>query len=597
MKRLLIFTGAVLFFSEGFAMCNEALSSEELKIMQKAYSGNPLSENLKTYVYLCRKSAGSDKCSDSDQCNGLSVAFITTDGEFCGFEPGKTANVVWSASTNFRDDGFFINYVYNYAKYRDSGDDKIVGFLDKDGVLRATGMLDSLEYLHNADGSRCVSKSVSTYYTEEEELRIVKTLKSALFRWEIFGMSLSKLLMHMGELGEYKEIGGLPVRVIPKYGVSGSNDIERRDNCATFSARIISKIVGIEVPTGNVLSEIAPGVLGLGLTTWGISVLPVPGARIVAAGLGLMGLIGGATLLPVEACVNTPNGVINTILGAYCKSSGFIFDYESSDGLLSYFDSESFADFVKTYEETEKNFRIVAHNEEEARENYRKSEYGDENNRGIIVPYNEFELKSVKQAIDSRLRMSKLKREGKSWWKKKKKLVAFLENIFLKSDFDRDSVEQSFSDDDSVVTLVGDNWNVHEGGTSDEDFCTNDSVSASEVGDSERKSGASSENSDITVNNNDLVSTLDVRDADSLTAEYDSVFYLDKETDLAVSEDELCSFLKQAGFEEYSDDDTLVTEYSDYYLTEEDLYESEDEYSLFFDKEIRPYLIEDDVAA
>ena len=595
MKRLLIFISAVSFFSEGCAMCNEALKPKELKIMQKAYSGNPLSENLKTYVYLCRKSAGSDKCSDSDRYNGLSVAFVTTDGEFFGFEPEKTANIVWSASTSFRDNGFDIGYVYNYERYKDSGE-KIIEYGNDD-----TGLPDSDEYLHNLNGSPCVSKSVSAYYTEEEELRIVKTLESALFRWEIPGKKLSDILKLMGKVGERREIEGKTMNVIPEYDLPGSdsfklfklifedkNEQVRKDNCATFSARIISKVMDIDIPVATpVMALKAVGFLGATMIPdICISLLwPGIGTMIGLADIAYKGLTVAidAPLISYLIYLNTPNGIINTILKLYSRGNvdGFdFFDFCVEAGFVSVnkqVPPGRYADTKKKfrsyrYADTEKKFRIVAHNEEEARENYRKSEYGDENNRGIIVPYNEFELKSVKQAIDSRLRMGKLKREGKSWWKKKKKLVAFLENIFLKSDFVGDSGEQSFSNSDSAATLAGGNLDV-------------------------RESGASNEDSNITISDSDSVSTLEVGDTDSLTAEYGSDFYLDEETDFAVSEDELCSFLKQAGFEGYSDDSTLVTEYSDYYLTEENLYESEDEYSLFFDEEIRPYLIEDDVAA
>lgn len=418
MKKLLIFISVVSVFSESYA---SKLEEPDSNIMKEVYSGNPRSKNLKTYVYLCRKSRGSGKWYESPKCNGLSVSFITTDGDFYGFDSEETRNIVWSASTNYSKDGFKFEYVYNYKEYKNS--EEI--FNDKQGIP------DSLSYLHLLTGKPCMSEKVSDYAAAEDgELRIVKTLKSALFRWEIPGKKLSDILECMGELGEDKEIKGRTVKVIPRYArAGGSHGISLSglfdvDNCATFSAGIVSKAVGISVSRKSAASEelAATGICGLvGLAGCGVSL----GVSFLLPGIGPT-LAVAALMTAADACIiksvappSAPNTVINSLLECYVS-----------------------IDSTQNNKRTKGNFKIVAHDVEEFKKNYRQTEGllkpGERRNK--LAPYNNFKLKNVEEAERCKLRIGKLKRKKYN----NKKLEDWLGNIFLTSDFG-DSEEASSS--------------------------------------------------------------------------------------------------------------------------------------------------------
>lgn len=432
------------------------------------YCGDPCSKNLRTYVYLCRKTAGSDnKCYNSDEYNGLSVSFITTDGEFCGFDPNETKNIVWSASTRFgrgsSDKGIFdIQYVYNYEKYKNSGE-KLREYDD------GTGLPDSDRYLHNSDGSPCVSVKVSDCYAGGSELRIIKTLKSALFRWEIPGKKLSDILEITGKLGEIKDVNGVNMRVIPEYRLVGSDEFvdwyasdgNPKDSCATFSARILSRVMGLRIPKGEVKTNLGAAKLGGGVTVTAavaaagaFALIPVPIlGPIIGAGCALIGGVGaiGTAGCLVDAkrqgYLNTPNGIINSLLKLYGNDEDFIdeLDEEDDEAPENWFGATDrdieddknvqcftyrgievrYIPFLETYGNSKEQFRIVAHDFNESKKHY--------NNKRLDT-YKDFVLKSIEDAINCKLEMGKQKGSRKGAEKKEER--AFLNNIFLKSDFD-----------------------------------------------------------------------------------------------------------------------------------------------------------------
>lgn len=420
------------------------------------YCGDPCSRDLRTYVNLCRKTKGSeDKCYNPDRFDGLSVAFITTDGEFCGFDPEKDKNIVWSASACLGGKGFEIKYVYNYERYKNSGEEII------DYGNDITGLPDSDEYLHNLDGSPCVSKTVSNCYAEGSELRVVATLRTALFRWEIPGKKLSDILKLMGKVGERREIKNRSVNAIPEYRLSGPDSFfdllrgkrwewdQRSHNCATFSAEIISKIVGIATGRGEVgASLILPAVGCLEFAAVLAAAFFLPGGPIVTAlytvagGSASISIVQGLSLAKYNAYLNTPNGVINILLGFYNNAPVFIDSVRNDrvfrDNLLNILRAryntmteDELMDIVREYEErygrtyegTNTAFKIVAHDFEESRDHCRNKR---------IDSYKNFELKSAKEAVVSKLKMGKQKGSRKEAKETERKL---LNNIFLKSDF------------------------------------------------------------------------------------------------------------------------------------------------------------------
>ena len=485
------------------------------------YFGDPCSKDLRTYVNLCRKTAGSEnECYNPDKFDGLSVAFITTDGEFCGFDPNETKNIVWSASACLGGNGFKIRYVYNYERYKDSGEE-IIEY--GDGI---TGLPDSDKYLHNLDGSRCVSDTVSNCYAEGSELRIVRTLRTALFRWEIPGKKLSDILKLMGKVGERREIKDQSANVIPEYRLSGPDafldplKIMTQDrygishNCATFSAKIIREIIGVTSLGGELATSslMVPGVGCSIATVAAAGAFFLPGGPVLTAVYSLIGLsgsvitVGGLSLTKYFAYLNTPNGVINGLLGFYVddirefvdlivdlknklveKSGNAVTIDDTWNFLREHIDTDETRYYVKVlYERTREtvnndNYKIVAHDLKETKDHCRSKR---------IDSYKNFELKSAKEAVVSKLKMGELKRENKNWlsrlvvdrFKKKDELIAFLENIFLKSDFDKSSL----GDIDSVITFF---------------VC---------------ESNAINDNSDVTVSNSDSVDASAERNNGSL---------------------------------------------------------------------------------
>ncbi len=425
MKESLMLVCLFILFSKGSALTNASefsANDRKIKIMNTVYSGNPKSESLATYVYLCRKSGGS---YNYNGFSGLSVAFITVDlekeenREFTGFDPveknedgstnqNMTRSIVWSANVNFGGNYKFgydyrstlkIEYVYNYESYRNSDEN-----FGEDGAL-----LDNDEYLHREDGVSCL-KQVDYFCYDNNRLksRVAKTLESAIFRWKTDGRKLSEVLVEMGKIGKNKEFKKeaqpnkkIERKVIPRYEPTGSYGInlEPFDNCATFSAKVISKIVGIDIPRKSFLSELKlvgacglVGIAGLG-TSLGMSLL-LPGLGPTLA-ITALTAAGNGFLIKSAAQPSTPNRVINSVCKLYNGMS-----------------------------ETT-NFKIVAHDDEEIRERMPEIQ-GEED---VLVPYKNFELKGIKEATAHKLEMGKL---GGSRTEDDNER---LDKIFLKSDF------------------------------------------------------------------------------------------------------------------------------------------------------------------
>ena len=414
MRKSLVSFCLFMLFSEGGALTNVSeFSADDRKVMNAVYSGNPKSGSLATYVYLCRKSGGSCNCNGF---SGLSVSFITIDlekeenREFIGFDPNVTRSIVWSANVNFGGNYKFghdyrstlnIEYVYNYESYRNSDEN-----FGEGGIL-----LDNDGYLHGENGVPCL-KRVDYCFRDDNsrlKLRVARTLETAIFRWKILpGKKLSEVLVEMGKIGKNKKFEKegrsnkkVEKKVIPRYEPTGSYGIDSEpfDNCATFSAKVISKVVGIDIPRKSFSSELKlveacglVGIAGLG-TSLGMSLL-LPGIGPTLA-ITALTAVGNGFLIKSAAQPSTPNRVINSVCKLYSGIS-----------------------------ETT-NFKIVAHDDEEIRERMPEIQ-GEED---VLVPYKNFELKGIKEATAHKLEMGKL---GGSRTEDDNER---LDNIFLKSDF------------------------------------------------------------------------------------------------------------------------------------------------------------------
>lgn len=385
-KFIYLMLCAVFFFK---ACCMELCN----KMGDRIYSGNPLSSNLTTYVYLCRKTP-EDQCHCSKNCrDGLSIGIITvdeSDGDFIGFDPSITNNIVWTASFGFgySDDDdrhcsksghMDIIYAYNAARYS--------GLERTEGIQKS--LCDDDNYLHDEEGDTVLNPACPTYKyrprKSDSEFSVLHILRRALFRWKIKGEKLSSFLLTLGNIGT-EDPSGSGKKILPRYNKGGIGGY----NCATFARRFLAELecsaelrwrVRPVVTTTLLVAAAGDGAV-IGSSFGPVGTVAGAGIGILVEGISIG--VGGAIKVVSN---NTPEAVINFIIQVY------------ADALKEGYDTSDFA--------------IVAHDaSEKARFDTSRSA------RGMFDTYNVFLLKNIREATEQKVKMGK----GK-------------DTIFMKEDF------------------------------------------------------------------------------------------------------------------------------------------------------------------